>query len=178
MLKRTSSADSGPLRLRNHCRQLTGRMVPYVCLRIVSGWNSIRCHSGTRFGKTVVACLLVPWTKWIWTHDGVVVLFYSPIPYLPNFINYLMGRSKWPHGLRRRCASARVLGLRVRIPPKVMVVCLVWLLCVVTYKSLRWADHSYGGVLPSVVCLSVVVRPRKGGHDTKSVRSATGKQII
>jgi len=32
-----------------------------------------------------------------------------------------------------------------------MDVCLLWVLCVVTYRSLRWADHSSRGVLPTVV---------------------------
>jgi hypothetical protein len=36
------------------------------------------------------------------------------------------------------------------------------LLCVVRYRSLGRADHSSRGVLPSVVCLSVFVKPCKG----------------
>jgi hypothetical protein len=32
-------------------------------------------------------------------------------------------------------------------------VCLLCLLCVVGYGSLRRADHSFKGILPSVVCL-------------------------
>jgi hypothetical protein len=42
-----------------------------------------------------------------------------------------------------------------------MYVCLLWVLCVVRYRSLRRADHSSRGVLLSVVCLSVIVKPRK-----------------
>jgi hypothetical protein len=42
-------------------------------------------------------------------------------------------------------------------------ICLLWVLCVVTYKSLLRADHSSRGVLPNVVCLSVVVKPRQWG---------------
>ena len=34
---------------------------------------------------------------------------------------------------------------------------------VVRYRSLRWADHSSREVLPSVVCLSVIVKPRWWG---------------
>ena len=30
---------------------------------------------------------------------------------------HMEGRSQWPHGLRRRSAAARLLGLWVRIPP-------------------------------------------------------------
>ena len=40
-----------------------------------------------------------------------------------------------------------------------MDVCLWWLLCVVRQRSLRRADHSCRGVLPSVVCLSGIVKP-------------------
>jgi len=39
-------------------------------------------------------------------------------------------------------------------------VCFLCLLCVVRYTSLRLADHSSRVVLPSVVCLSVIVKPR------------------
>jgi hypothetical protein len=43
-----------------------------------------------------------------------------------------------------------------------MDVCLLWVLCVVRYRSLRRADHSSRGVLSSVVCLKcVIVKPRK-----------------
>ena len=34
-----------------------------------------------------------------------------------------------------------------------MSVCLLWVLCVVRQRSLRGANHSSRGVLPSVVCL-------------------------
>jgi endo-1,4-beta-D-glucanase Y len=39
---------------------------------------------------------------------------------------------------------------------------VLWILCVcaVRYRSLRLADHSSRGVLMSVVCLSVIVKPR------------------
>jgi hypothetical protein len=58
--------------------------------------------------------------------------------------------------LRRKTAAARLLGLRVRIPPgawmSVSYECCV--LCV------GRADHSSRGDLPRVVCLSVIVKPR------------------
>jgi len=38
--------------------------------------------------------------------------------------------------------------------------CLLCLLCVVRYRSLYRADQSSTGVLQSVVCLNVVVKPR------------------
>jgi hypothetical protein len=37
-------------------------------------------------------------------------------------------------------------------------VCLLWGMWVVRYRSLHWADHLSRGVLPSVVCLTVIIR--------------------
>ena len=70
-------------------------------------------------------------------------------------------RSQWPGGLRRGSAAARLLGLWVRVPPREGA----WiLLCVVRwYRSLRRADPSSRGVIPSVVCLSMIVKPRQWG---------------
>jgi len=46
--------------------------------------------------------------------------------------------TQWPHGLRRGSVVAPLLGLRVRIPPAGMNVCLLCMLCVVTvYKSMH-----------------------------------------
>jgi hypothetical protein len=42
-----------------------------------------------------------------------------------------------------------------------MDVFLLLVLCVVRYRSLRWVDDSSRGVLPTVVCLSVIVKPRQ-----------------
>ena len=36
-----------------------------------------------------------------------------------------------------------------------------WVLCVVKQRSLLRADHSFRGVLPSVVGLSVIINPRQ-----------------
>ena len=44
---------------------------------------------------------------------------------------WLLSRSQWPRGLRRRSAAARLLRLWVRISPGGMEVCLLWVLCVV-----------------------------------------------
>jgi len=44
-----------------------------------------------------------------------------------------------------------------------MDVCLLWVLCVVRQRSLRRSNHSSRVVLPSVVCLSVIVKPRQWG---------------
>jgi hypothetical protein len=45
-----------------------------------------------------------------------------------------------------------------------MVVCCER--CVLSGWRLRWADHSPRAVLPSVVCLSVIVKPRWGSPDS------------
>jgi hypothetical protein len=37
---------------------------------------------------------------------------------------------------------------------------LVGVVCVVRYRSLCWANHLYKGVLLSVVCLCMIVKPR------------------
>jgi len=52
---------------------------------------------------------------------------------------------------------ARIVGSS---PAGSMDVCLLRDLCVVRYRSVRRADHSSRGVLPNVVCLSVIVNCR------------------
>jgi hypothetical protein len=69
-------------------------------------------------------------------------------------------RSQWPRGLRRGSATVRLLWSWVRIPPRAWM-SVLWVLCVIRYSSLRRADHSSRGVLPSAVCLTVIVRPRQ-----------------
>jgi hypothetical protein len=67
-----------------------------------------------------------------------------------NLSMKFLRRSQWSHSLRRGSVDAHLLGLRVRIPPGGTDHLRV--LCVVRKRSLRRADHSSGGVLPSVVC--------------------------
>ena len=51
--------------------------------------------------------------------------------------------------------------------------------CVVGYRSLRRADHSSREVQPSVVCLSVIVNPRKkGGPITLGAVAVWKKNIM
>jgi hypothetical protein len=67
-----------------------------------------------------------------------------------------MGPIPMARGLRRETASARLLGLWVRIPPGAwMFVCCEC--CVLSGRYVRRADHSSRGVLPNVVCLNVIV---------------------
>jgi len=51
-------------------------------------------------------------------------------------------------------------GIAGSNPTGGMAVSLLWVLCVVKYRSLHGADHSSRGVLPSVVRLNVIVKPR------------------
>ena len=68
------------------------------------------------------------------------------------------GQSQWPRGLRRGSVAARWMRLRGFNPPGGMDVCGEY--CVVRWRSVRRADPTPRGVLPSVVCLSVIVKPR------------------
>ena len=69
--------------------------------------------------------------------------------------------SQLPRGLRRRCEGARFLGLGVRIPLGIWM-CVSCGCCVLS----GLAYHSSRGVLPNVVCLSVIVKLRQwGGPD-------------
>ena len=56
-------------------------------------------------------------------------------------------QSQWPLGVRRRSAAVRLVRLWVRILPRVWM----FVLCFARYGSLRRADHSARGVLPTVV---------------------------
>ena len=56
-----------------------------------------------------------------------------------------------------------LIGIVGSNPTLCMNVCLLWVLCIVRWRSLRRADHPSRGVLPSVACLSVIVKPRQWG---------------
>ena len=80
-------------------------------------------------------------------------------PFCTLILSYVLvkkGRFKWPRGPRRGSAATRLLGFRVRISPGGAWMSLVSYVV----RSLRRADHSSRGVLPSVVCLSVILKPR------------------
>ena len=88
--------------------------------------------------------------KYIYIYICVCVYIYIPRIYV------CICRSQWPRGLRRWSAAARLPRSWVRIPPGawMLVCCECW--CVVRWRSLRRADHSSRGVLPTVVrrCVS------------------------
>jgi hypothetical protein len=71
----------------------------------------------------------------------------------------MYGRSRQPLVLRR----VSLTGIAGSIPARGMDVCLLWVLCVVRYRALRRVDQSSRGVLPSVVCLSVISKPQQWG---------------
>ena len=87
-------------------------------------------------------------------------------------------RFRWPRGLRRGSAGARLLRLRVRIPPgKWMNVSCVER-CQVE-RSLRRNRHSAKGILPSVVCLSMISKPQRWcGLNTLGLSSHEKKKIF
>jgi hypothetical protein len=59
------------------------------------------------------------------------------------------------------CCCSSLAGIAGSKAAGGMDVYLLWALFVVRQRSLRRADHSSRGALPSVVCLSVIVKPRK-----------------
>ena len=80
--------------------------------------------------------------------------------------------SPWPRGLRRGNASARLLGLSVRIPSDVC--------CQVEVSASGWSLVKW--VLPSVVCvcvceMSVIAEPRKGQWPSIGSRCHKNKKV-
>ena len=86
-------------------------------------------------------------------------------------INTSIGRTQWQWGLRRGSADARLLELRVWIPPGHGCLSLLSVVCYRADNSSRGvlvsvvcyrADNSSRGVLVSVVCpVSVIAKPRR-----------------
>jgi hypothetical protein len=66
------------------------------------------------------------------------------------FTPTLHKRSQWHRGLRHRTAAARLLELRVPIPPGIWVFFCCNCCVLYRYRPLRRADPSSRGVLPSV----------------------------
>ena len=52
-------------------------------------------------------------------------------------------------------------------PAGAMDVSVVSTVCVVRWRSLRQADHSSRGVLPSAVCQCAIAKPRKQGEPSQ-----------
>jgi hypothetical protein len=107
---------------------------------------------------------------------------YMPRPSISPWFHHesnIWCRFQWPSHLRRESEADRLLGLWVRILPAARV--FVWsVVCVVRYMSLRRADPSSRGVIPTVMCLCVWSRNLK--NETALVRVGlfcqTKKEII
>ena len=91
-------------------------------------------------------------------------------PLIVTCSNSAFYRSQWPRGVRRGSAAARLLGLCVRI----LLRAWMSVLCVVRWRSLRRADHTSRGVLPTVMRRCMWSRNFK--NEEARVRSSTGKK--
>jgi hypothetical protein len=69
-----------------------------------------------------------------------------------------ISHSQWPQG-RRRGSVAEFVRWECEFKSRHGHECASFL-CVFRKRSLCRADHSSRGVLPNVVCLSVIVKPR------------------
>jgi hypothetical protein len=59
---------------------------------------------------------------------------------------------------KTRVCGRSLAGIAGLNPAGVVDVCLVWMLCIVRQKFLRWADPSSGEDLPAVMCYHVCSR--------------------
>jgi hypothetical protein len=86
----------------------------------------------------------------------------------PRWINLVIGNAL---SIWLRCRAVEGVGLRPfacwdcgfesrRLHGRIF---LFWVFCVIRYRFLSWADHSSRGILPIMVCLSVIVKPRQCG---------------
>jgi len=85
-----------------------------------------------------------------------------PIPVAARSKAWIRGRS--------------LAGIAGSNPASSVDVCLFWLFYVVR-GLLRLADHSPRGMLPSVVCLSVISKPQQWGGLVPAMEKKTNKQI-
>jgi hypothetical protein len=82
-------------------------------------------------------------------------------------------RSQWPLRLRRGSAAACCWDCGFNFRRGRGCLSFVTVIYCQVEVSVR-ADHSSGGVLPSVVCpMSVIAKPIVGGHDPKGGQNAT-----
>ena len=121
-------------------------------------------------------------TKSLLRHDNIQKFILRPV-YLEFWFHYLNAsavlvavdaRSKaWVYG-------RSFAGIAGSNPAGGMDVCLLWVLCLVRWRYMRRADHSSRGALMTVVCLSVVVKPREwGGPDPlRAVAPRGGKRSM
>ena len=84
----------------------------------------------------------------LWKMPVYIVELYR---HLLTLVLYRYGRSQWPRPLRRRSVAARLLRVWVRIPPGAWVFVCCECSVLSGRGSLRRADHSSRGVLPTVM---------------------------
>jgi len=67
-------------------------------------------------------------------------------------------------------------GIAGSNPSGSMHVVLLWLLCIDRQRSLRRADLLSGGILPSVLCMNVILKPQWGGLGPQGLPSQQRKK--
>ena len=63
-------------------------------------------------------------------------------------------------------------------PAGVNDVCFLWIFCVVPYRSLQRADPSCREVFPSIVCLSMIMKPREWGDPGTEWKGGKGCHAV
>jgi hypothetical protein len=75
--------------------------------------------------------------------------------------------------------GASSAGVVISNPARSIDFSLLWLLCVVRHKTLGRVYHLSSGVLQNVMCLSVIVKPRRwGGLGTLGLSSHEKKNCL
>jgi hypothetical protein len=112
----------------------TGYQQPHV--KKVTGLPPTRLHDVTTHKTTI----------WIFTETNI-----------SNFLlpHLFFSRSQWPHGIRRRSAAERLLGLRVRIPLGAWTFVSCECLCCQVEVSATGRSLVHRSPTDSGVCLSV-----------------------
>ena len=90
---------------------------------------------------------------------------FTQFPSVPSSTFRRVYQIRFPVAARSKAwaCDASLSGIAGSNPAGGMEVCPLWTLCVVRWRFLRRSDHSSGGVLPTVMCLSRIVKPRKWG---------------
>jgi hypothetical protein len=107
-----------------------------------------------------LSAVTIWWNLYSFTHTYLTHPCLRGLNFNYRFLSPISCRSQWPRGLRRKPAAARLVGWRVRISV-VEWMSVPFECCVLSGTVLcEGADRSSRGVLLSVVCLSVIVKPR------------------
>ena len=138
----------------------------FICVFSCTCLFIVRCCSRKRTFMGKLAMIISHWNLMCWDIWEVATrrqgssYFSVRWNFCCHFGIKRMCRSQWPRGLRRVSAVIRLLGLRFRIPPG------AWIsfsceCCVLSGRGIcDGLITRPEGVLPSVVCLCVIVKPR------------------